>query len=101
MVRTLSLTVGMITVLAITSGRSHAGVILTDPAGYTGPVLDLSPFAGAYMITSGPVSLPGGITFTANPVNPVIPGGSLVADTRSAITSLPTAVLMARQFTSV
>jgi hypothetical protein len=48
---------------------SHATESLTtNPAGYTGPTLNLSAFAtGNYNFTFGPVSLPGGMTFTANP----------------------------------
>jgi hypothetical protein len=45
------------------------GVLLTSQAGYTGPVLDLSPYAnGSYNFTVGPEPIPGGITFTSNVV---------------------------------
>lgn len=42
--------------------------LMTSSAGYSGPVLNLSGYAdGQYHFTFGPVSLPGGITFTGNP----------------------------------
>ena len=46
-----------------------AAVALTsDETGYAGPALDLSAYSnGSYNFTFGPVSLPGGITFTAAP----------------------------------
>jgi hypothetical protein len=54
-------------VLAAPAAQS-AVVLTTDPTGYTGPQLDLSAFVtGSYNFTFGPVSLPGGITFTAAP----------------------------------
>lgn len=51
------------------SGAVASGEILvTSPTGYTFPNVDVSAFAnGSYTFTNGPVSLPGGITFTANP----------------------------------
>ena len=42
--------------------------LLTSDAGYTGPELELGPFAdGQYNFTFGPESLPGGFTFVASP----------------------------------
>src|SRR5437868_5760218 len=50
------------------SGAHASSMLITDPTGYTGPQLNLSGFAnGNYNFTFGPVSLPNGITFTANP----------------------------------
>lgn len=55
------------------SGAAAAEILVTSPTGYTWPKIDLSAFAnGNYNFTNGPVSLPGGITFTASPG----PGGS-------------------------
>ncbi len=52
---------------AVTSAHAIP-VLLTDAAAYNGPALDLSGFAnGSYNFTFGPVSIPGGITFTAAP----------------------------------
>ena len=58
-----------ITVTFIFSHLTFAATSLTTSnADYTGPVLDLSPFSnGNYTFTFGPVSIPGGITFTAAP----------------------------------
>jgi hypothetical protein len=42
------------------------GTLLTSDVGYTGPGLDLSPYAnGLNNFTSGPAPIPGGITFTS------------------------------------
>ena len=56
-------------VLAVSAPMVQAATTLTtDDSGYTGPQLDLSAYAnGNYNFTFGPVSLPNGITFTANP----------------------------------
>ena len=52
----------------LSSSALAATSLTTSEAGYTGPTLDLSAYAnGQYNFTFGPVSLPGGITFTANP----------------------------------
>ncbi len=53
--------------LIVASSVSYA-TLLTSDAGYTGPFLDLTSQAnGSYNFTFGPVSLPGGIIFTAAP----------------------------------
>lgn len=52
--------------LAFSSSVNAA--LMTSDAGYTGPVIDLTAYAnGQYNFTFGPVSLPGGMTFTATP----------------------------------
>jgi len=49
-------------------GSAQASTLLTSNVGYTGPNLNLtSQETGWYNFTFGPVSLPGGITFTAAP----------------------------------
>lgn len=60
-----------VTVTFVFSQLTFAATSLTTSSvGYTGPVLDLSPFSnGNYNFTFGPVSIPGGITFTAAPGN--------------------------------
>ncbi|HET6971712.1 MAG TPA: PEPxxWA-CTERM sorting domain-containing protein [Phenylobacterium sp.] len=61
-------------VLAATASLALAGAaqastsLITSAVGYTGPQLDLSAYAnGSYNFTFGPLSLPGGITFTGAP----------------------------------
>lgn len=65
------LKIAAITVTFAFSQLTFAATSLTTSSvGYTGPVLDLSPFSnGNYNFTFGPVSIPGGITFTAAPGN--------------------------------
>ena len=56
---------------AVTFGfaaQASASMLSTDASTYTGPKVDLSAYAnGQYNFTNGPVSLPGGLTFTAAP----------------------------------
>lgn len=53
------------TVIALSLPLSSQAALLTSDAGYSGPYLDLTAQAnGSYNFTFGPVSLPGGITFT-------------------------------------
>lgn len=53
--------------------------LLTTQSGYTGPALDLSAYAnGQYNFTFGPVSIPGGITFTSNVINSNSGNGSVL-----------------------
>jgi hypothetical protein len=57
-----------LTMFAFANIASAATSLTTSSAGYTGPTLNLSAYAnGNYNFTFGPVSLPGGITFTAAP----------------------------------
>jgi hypothetical protein len=52
----------------LTITTASFATLVTSDAGYTGPTIDLSGQAnGSYNFTYGPVSLPGGITFTATP----------------------------------
>lgn len=59
----------LLVALPLLSTAAEAAVVLTtNPTAYDGPGLDLRPFAnGQFNFTFGPVSLPGGITMTANP----------------------------------
>jgi len=58
----------VLTMFAFANIASATTSLTTSSAGYTGPTLDLSGYAnGNYNFTFGPVSLPGGITFTAAP----------------------------------
>lgn len=60
--------IAIATTIALALPAQAAVVLTTDSSGYTGPQLDLSAYAtGDYNFTFGPESLPGGITFTANP----------------------------------
>ena len=53
---------------ALTTAAQAAVTLVTDDAGYSGPVIDLSAYAnGQYNFTFGPITLPGGITLTAAP----------------------------------
>lgn len=65
------LRIAAITVMFVFSQLTFAATsLMTSSADYTGPVLGLSPFSnGNYNFTFGPVSIPGGITFTAAPGN--------------------------------
>jgi hypothetical protein len=55
------------------------GVLLTSEVGYTGPGLDLTPYAtGSFNFTYGPTPIPGGITFTSNVISPNNPSGSVI-----------------------
>jgi hypothetical protein len=67
--RTIGVSVAAAIAVAASAGASYASSSLTtDSSGYTGPQLDLSAFAnGSYNFTFGPVTLPGGIVFTASP----------------------------------
>jgi hypothetical protein len=50
------------------SGALADTSLLTSDAGYSGPELNLGPFAdGSYNFTFGPTVVPGGITFVASP----------------------------------
>ncbi|MBL8773534.1 MAG: PEP-CTERM sorting domain-containing protein [Phenylobacterium sp.] len=43
-----------------------AAALLTSDAGYTGPILDFGAYSGQfYVFTAGPLSLPGGITYSS------------------------------------
>ncbi len=54
-------------VLCLAASQAYSGTLLTTDAGYTGPVLNLAPYAtGSYNFTFGPAPIPGGITFTSN-----------------------------------
>src|SRR5271168_823607 len=59
-----------------TTPSAEAQTLLTSAAGYTGPTLYVSPIASpGYVFTSGPVVLPGGITYTSTDSNSVIYSG--------------------------
>jgi hypothetical protein len=63
-----------ISMLAVTP--ASAASLLTSSAGYTGPSLNLSGFDGSYYtFTAGPVTLPGGITYTSTYSGSVIGKG--------------------------
>lgn len=61
--------------MGMAASPAAAAALLTSDAGYTGPTLDLSGFDAYYTFTAGPVSLPGGITFTSQTANSVIGNG--------------------------
>ncbi len=78
--RSLAVGTGLVVSSIITHGSfvpvQAVGLLLTTEVGYTGPGLNLSPFAnGNYNFTSGPVSIPGGITFTSTNSNSVLGQG--------------------------
>ena len=59
---------GSVVALAFASGAFATETLTTSSTGYSGPIIDLAAFqTGNYNFTFGPVSLPGGITFTASP----------------------------------
>jgi hypothetical protein len=54
--------------MAFAVSEAEALTLTTSDLGYTGPIIDLTAFQnGNYNFTFGPLSLPGGITFTAAP----------------------------------
>ena len=63
----------MRTVLAVVAGfaaatGAGAASLTTSAAGYTGPLLNLTPYqTGMYNFTFGPVTVGPGLTFTASP----------------------------------
>jgi len=62
--------------LAAASLPASAATLLTSASGYTGPVLVLSAFPACYTLTAGPVSLPGGITYSSDGNSAIGKGGS-------------------------
>jgi hypothetical protein len=78
----------MIAGALLASMPASAAILLTNGTGYTGPVLDLSAFPGFYTFTAGPVSLPGGITYTSTSAGSVIgTGGYSLNENGSAATT--------------
>lgn len=69
--------VAMTLSMAALAAPASAASLLTSDATYTGPVLDLSAYAGDsyYTFTAGPVSLPGGITYESQNSNSVLGHG--------------------------
>lgn len=58
----------VVLILCVLTGVSQASTLLTSDVGYAGPTLNLTgQMTNSYNFTFGPVSLPGGITFTADP----------------------------------
>jgi hypothetical protein len=74
--RSLALITGLAVSGIVISGTfapvQAVGILLTSEAGYTGPGLDLSAYAGGGSFTAGPASIPGGITFTSTTASSVL-----------------------------
>ena len=65
---------------------ASAAVLLTNGAGYAGPVLDLSAYPGFYTFTAGPIALPGGITYSSTSGSSVLGTGGYGLNENGAAT---------------
>ena len=79
----------MIAGALLASAPASAAILLTNGAGYAGPVLDLSAFPGFYTFTAGPVSLPGGITYSSTSDSSVLGTGGYGLNENGNVTTTP------------
>lgn len=82
--------IAIATTAFLAAGQASAQ-LLTSSAGYTGPVLDLTAYNSFYTFTSGPVALPGGITYSSTSSSSVIGFGGYGLQQNG---SLPTALIV-------
>jgi hypothetical protein len=78
--KTLLERAALIASLALTAGAlgapAHGASLLTSASGYSGPVLKLGEYdGGAFTFTTGPVTLPGGITYSSGSSNSALGDG--------------------------
>jgi hypothetical protein len=74
-----SIAVSGIAICGVCLPAQAVGVLLTSEVGYTGPGLDLSPYANSsYNYYTSPKSIPGGITFTSTNIATSVPDSGSV-----------------------